>query len=142
MVTNRKPTGRASSIPGGLAMGAVFCIAWTLLGAMLFAKLIDSGTIAETAIGYCAAGILLTGAFGGAMVSYWKIKRQRMVVCLASGAIYLLALLASTALFFGGQYSAVGVTALLILAGSGAAALLGLGRGEGRHRKAYQKIRN
>ncbi len=35
---------------------------------------------------------------------------------------------------FGGQYSAVGTTALLVLAGSGAAALLGLRQGRGAKR--------
>ena len=49
-----------------------------------------------------------------------------MQMCLLTGVCYYLALLAMTALFFGGQYSALGVTALAVLAGSGGAALLSI----------------
>ena len=141
MVANHKPTGRAVSMPVGLVTGVGFMAVWTLLGAMVVAKLVDSEIIQESAIGYGAAAILLSASFGGALVSFGRIKRQRMAVCFAAGGIYFLILLGTTALFFGGQYSGAGVTALLILAGSGAAVLLGLNGGAGKRRKAY-KIRH
>lgn len=139
MVVNRKPTGRAVSMGAGLGMGACFALIWSILGAMITAKFLDMEMIAESAIGYCTAIILATASFGAAMIAYGKIKRLRTVVCLASGGIYFLMLLSATALMFGGQYTGVGVTALMILAGSGAAVLLGLNSGRGKAHRGYKK---
>lgn len=136
MVVDKKPTGRASSMPGGLAIGAAISLVVTILLAAMLAKLIEGQTIAEENMGYGVMVILLAASFLGAMASYGKIKRQRVIVCLLSGALYFGILLSITALFFGGQYEAVGVTGLLVLCGSGAAALLGLhGNSKGRRRK-------
>lgn len=141
MVTNKKPTGRAVSMPVGLAMGGIIALLWTVLGSMLVAKLIESEVMQESSVGYGAGGILLVGAFLASMVSFRKIKHQRVLVCMISGAVYFVCLLGITALFFGGQYQAVGVTGLLILAGSGTAALLGLNSGGGKRHSGYRKIR-
>ena len=85
-------------------------------------------------IGYGIMVLLIVSSFAGAMISFGRIKRQRMLVCIVSGVIYFAMLMSMTALFFGGQYSAVGTIALLVLAGSGAAALLGLRQGRGAKR--------
>lgn len=126
MILSKKPTGRASSMPAGLAMGGLCSLAVTFVGASILAKLIDGNTLPESSIGYGIMVILILASFFGAMLAFHKIKRQRAVVCMASGVILYLVLLGMTALFFGGQYSGVGVTALLILCGSGLAVLLGL----------------
>ena len=78
--------------------------------------------------------LLIVSSFAGAMIAFSRIKRQRMLVCIVSGVIYFAMLMSVTALFFGGQYSAVGTTALLVLAGSGTAALLGLRQRRGTKR--------
>jgi hypothetical protein len=52
----------------------------------------------------------------------------------------MLMLVALTALFFGGQYTGIWVTMLLILGGSGTTALLGMGKGN-RHVRSERKIR-
>lgn len=141
MVVNKKPTGRALSMGAGLGVGAIFALCWTILGAMITGKLMDIEIMKETDIGYASVVILMTASFGSAMVSCGKIKRQRALVCAASGGIYFLMLLCVTALLFGGQYSGVWVTLILILAGSGAAmALGGYSRGRKPARK-YKKIR-
>lgn len=128
-------------MPAGLAIGAAMALGCTLLGAMLVAKLIDSEMLAETAIGYGSVLILLTASFLSAMTAYGRIKRQRALVCMVSGGIYFLMLLAMTALFFGGQYTGIGVTAALIAAGSGCAVLLGLGGGKGKGSARYKMPR-
>lgn len=135
MVVNQKPTGRALSIPAGLAFGAVVSLGVTILSAALLAKLVDSEMLAEENIGYGIILLLLAASFTGAMTSYIRIKRQRVLVCLLSGVVYFAMLLSITALFFGGQYDAVGVTAILVLGGSAAAALLGLRDSRGGKRK-------
>ena len=135
MVVNRKPTGRAMSMPGGLALGALFSVGATLVLTAVLAKLVEGETIPQEKIGYGIMAILVLSAFTGSMAAFGRIKRQRLLVCGLSGAIYFAVLMSMTALFFGGQYSAVGTTALLILLGSAAAALLGLKQGRGVKRK-------
>ena len=133
MAVNRN-TGRAMSLPAGLAVGAGCSLAMTLGLTAVLAKLVEAETIPVEKIGYGIMVLLVTSSFAGAMVSFGRIKRQRLLVCGVSGVIYFAVLMSVTALFFGGQYSAVGVTALLVLAGSAAAALLGLRQGRGAKR--------
>ena len=130
MVANKKITGRATSLPAGLAIGAVCSLAATLILTAILAKLVE----AVEKVGYGIMVLLIVSSFAGAMISFGRIKRQRMLVCIVSGVIYFAMLMSMTALFFGGQYSALGTTALLVLAGSGAAALLGLRQGRGAKR--------
>lgn len=142
MVANRKVTGTASSIPAGLALGAAVSLAITLAGAWIFAYLIAGEILKESSIGYCAMAIILLASVVSAAVAVGRIKRRRVYICGLSGLIYFGILLSVTALFFGGQYQAVGITALLILAGSGAVALLGLrGEGTASHRKKKRPAR-
>ena len=142
MVVNRKPTGKAMSIPGGLAVGALFSIGATLLLTAVLAKLVEGETVQQENIGYGVMVILTVSAFTGALVSFGRIKRQRLLVCGLSGLLYFAILMSMTALFFGGQYSSVGVTALLILLGSAVAALLGLKQGGGGRRKKIKVNRS
>ena len=129
MVANKKITGRATSLPVGLAIGATCSLAATLI-----LTLVESETLPVEKIGYGIMALLIVSSFAGAMIAFGRIKRQRMLVCIVSGVIYFTMLMSVTALFFGGQYSAVGTTALLVLAGSGTAALLGLRQRRGTKR--------
>lgn len=140
MVVNKKATGKARSIAAGLAIGLAVSTGLTLIGVAITANLIMSEKIAETAVGYAATVILLLSAVLGAWMAALLTKRRWMIVCLGAGGIYYLTLLAITALFFGGQYQGMGVTALLILGGCGAVGLLGL-RGEKGSRKSAKKYR-
>lgn len=133
MVVNRKVTGTAAAMPVGLAIGLGVSMGVTLLGSGILAWLINREMVAQSGIGYGSLGILLASSLLGAAVSYGKIKHRRMLVCALSGAVYFVSLLCVTALFFGGQYQGMGVTGLVILAGSLCVGLLGL-KGEGRRR--------
>ena len=124
MVMNRKVTGTAASLPVGLAVGAVVSSAVTAAGSALAAKLVLGGSIPEGAIGYCAMVILLLASALGAWTAAGRIRHRRLYVCMLSGAVYYGCLLMLTALFFGGQYQGMGVTALVVLAGCVTAALL------------------
>ena len=118
MTMNHKPSGRAASIPVGLASGAIASLAVTILGSAIIAKLVDAEILDEEKIGYGIMVLLLVASWMGAVVSYSRIKRRRMLICMLSGAVYMLTLLAITALFFGGQYSGVGATLLMVLCGA------------------------
>lgn len=134
MVVNRKVTGTASSMPAGFLMSTAVSLVLTVAGAGLFAYLISKEILQESSIGYCAMVLVLLSAIAGAAAAVGRIKRRRVYVCAISGVIYFGILLSMTALFFGGQYQGIGVTALLVLAGCGLVALLGL-KGE---KKAYR----
>ena len=124
MVANRKVTGTASSMPAGLALGAVGSLISTVIGAGVFAYMISAEKIPAEAVGYCAMAVLLISSVLGPLIAAGRIKRRRLYVCAISGLIYFLLLLGITALLFGGQYQGMGVTALLVLAGAGTVAML------------------
>lgn len=126
MKVTQKTTGRTMSMPGGLTFGGVISLSITVIGAMLLSKLMDTETLEWKSVGYGVMVLLIISSFLGAMFAYSRIKRQRLVVCLMAGVVYWITLLGISALFFGGQYEAVGVTAGLILAGCGCAGMLGL----------------
>lgn len=138
MVVNRKTTGTALSMPAGLGMGTLISAGITLLGAMVVAWLVSRETIPESSVGYGTIVILLLSSILGSWAAVKKVKRQRLVVSLLTGLCYFLLLLACTALFFGGQYSGIGVTAIVILASSAAVGLMGL-KGEGGHKMKRKK---
>ena len=118
MTVNRKVTGKAASVPAGVAMGIISASLITLAGAAVTALLIDKEILQWAHISYAVLITVVCSAWVGATVSYVKIKRRKVVMCLTTGIFYFCILLCFTALFFGGQYSGVGETALLIFCGS------------------------
>lgn len=141
MVVNRKVTGTAMAMPAGVALGTGLCMGITLLGSMLVAWLVSRETMPENAIGYGSMAILLAASAAGSWLTAKRVKHRRMVVCALTGLAYYLCLLACTALFFGGQYSGMGVTAAVVLAGCLSVGLLGL-KGSGRVGKRGRKYRS
>ena len=113
-----KLTAKAMTIPAGLALGVGTALAVTWIGAGTGAWAVLRGMIREEAIGYLAMAILFLSAAAGAAVAAGTIQRLRAQMCMAAGGGYFLSLLAVTALFFGGQYQGMGVTALMVLCGS------------------------
>lgn len=137
MVANQKVTGTTRSMAGGLAIGWGVSALITLLGAMITAYLLSAEMLQMSAAGYGAMIILLAASAAGAALSFRCIRRQRLVVCLVSGVIYYLSLLAMTALFFGGQYEGIGVTGLVVLGSSLAVGLMGLKGNSRKTRRRY-----
>lgn len=136
MKVKQKATGRAATIPGGLAAGACVNMIVTGSGAALLAYLLHTEKIQWEGIGYGIMFMLLAASFLGTLMANFKIKRRRFMVSALSAGVYLAILLSVTALFFGGQYEAVGVTALLITGGSMTAWLLGAREKKGiKHKK-------
>lgn len=136
-----KTTGRAMSMPGGLAVGGGVSLGITLAGCGLLAWLVGSERIDSQNIGYWIMALLLLGSFIGAVVACGRIKRQRLLVSVMSGAVYMGILLSITALFFGGQYDGVIVTTILVLGSSLAAGLLELRQEGGPKKSGVRKRR-
>ena len=116
-------------------------MAVTCILSFLVAWLVESDVIRQDRIGYGSMGILLLAALMGTTVAKGKVKVRLAAVALATGLCYFLCLLALTALVFGGQYTGLGVTGLMIFGASGAAALVGIrgGRGGKRYRRNLPK---
>lgn len=129
MVINRKVTGKAMSMPLGMSIGLAVCMALTMAATAVISNLVLSEKLGEGAVGYCAIVTLLLSSAAGAWLAAVLVKRRWMIVCVGVGFSYFLTLLAITALFFGGQYQGVAVTALVIFGGCGAVGLLGLKSG-------------
>ena len=136
----QRSNGRASSIPAGLAVAGAVSLGTTFVGSAVTAWLILRGSFPTRWAGYCAMVILLLSAAAGAVVAVSRIQRRSAQMCLASGGIYYGSLLAITALFLGGQFQGMVVTALMVFCGSGVVLLLGGGRKTGNHHRR-RKIR-
>lgn len=139
MVSNQKFTGKATSMAGGVLKGALASLIWTFLASGLLAWLIHREYLPQNAVGYGRMVILLTASALGAAYAFGRVKRQRIAVSAYTSGVYFLMLLGMTALFFGGQYTGMGVTLLMVLAGTGSVLLLG-GRG-GRHNRTVRKYK-
>ena len=135
MIINRKATGRASSMPIGVLAGGTCAFAGTMLTSAVLAKLVDMEIIPQDKIGYGIMVLLLLCAFLGANEACRRVKRQYLIVSAISAGFYYSMLLSVTALFFGGQYCGMGVTAVLVLCGSLLAVFLRSGNREGRKRR-------
>lgn len=124
-MTIRKPqNGRATSMARGLMMGLAINFIITLAAVAILAKMIDREVLPWQTVGYAIIPTLILGSFAGAYTACQKIKHQKLVVSMLSGLLYWIALMAVTALFYGGKYESVAVTAALIMVGCFAAFLL------------------
>lgn len=131
----RTKNGRAISFPEGITYGVLLAFLITILGTAAIAKLVDTELLAWESVGYGIMAVLMLSSFAGSKTAAEKVKRRKLLVCMVSAAVYFCVLLAMTALFFGGQYHAVWETMLLIIGGSGVAALMALNDKGGKRRK-------
>ena len=123
MTYNRKVTGRALSAPASFGIGICFSLGITLILSIILAKLISSEKLEWSNVGYGIIAILLISSVIGSKITCVALKRRKIMSCLISGVLYWLGLLMITALFYGGQYSGIGVTGVIILCGSAAVCL-------------------
>ena len=135
MAAKQSLQGKAGVMPKGIGISWGTSIAITFLGAAVSAWLLVSEKIGESNLGYVTAILLLLSSVAGALVASSVIRQNRLLVCLISGSVYFLSLLAINALFFHGVYFGVGESALLILAGSLSISLLGVNSGKKPKRK-------
>lgn len=117
MVTRQKATGRSVSIPVGIAWGMLVGIGITVIGAAVLAWMMSGEKLSGDGLGYGIIVVLLVSSYVGALIASNKIKRLRVQMCILSGVVYYLSLVAVTALFFGGKYQGMGVTAIVVIIG-------------------------
>ena len=140
MVLNGKPTGRSTSIPKGLIFSAIVALFLTISGSAIIACLIKYEVLAEHHIGYAVMFMLIVAAFGSSYIAWKQIKRRKLLVCALAGGIYYVVLLSITGLFFGGQYTALAETALLVFCGSMLGVMAKLSPSRGRKYRARKSV--
>lgn len=126
MAVKQSAQMKLGNIPKGIAIGLAVSMIWTLLGTAIAAWLLASEKIGEGSERYIILTLLLASSVLGALTSFGIIKQKRFPVCLISGGVYLLSLLAINALFFHGTYSGIVESTLVILAGVLSVVILGL----------------
>ena len=124
-----------------IGIGCLLSILIGILGSLAAAIMLEAQTIKESDDKYAILIVLLVSSFTGSFVAQKLAGKSPLPACAAVGAGYMIALLCCTALFFGGQYSGVWVTGLVILGGCGCAVLLGTKWGN-RANTFHRKYRN
>jgi len=124
MAIARKHTGKANSIPGGLAIAGFVSLMITMAFSAVIAGCLDAEKITWTHAGYWIMAMLFMASFVGSKCAFASVKRQRFAISMMTGVLYWGLLLCITALFFGGDFSAIWETAAVIAAGSGSAVLI------------------
>ncbi len=119
----------------GLGSGLAVGTAITIIGCILMTFLISGEKMSQDAVVYSAPVTWFTAAVCASAVSMLRVKQMKLPVSLAAGAVYWLSLLAMNGLFFDGQYTSVAMSALVVMGGSGAVALLTLRTGGVRMRR-------
>ena len=121
-------------------LGSAVALVITMIICAIGASMITAARVGEDSAGIVSVTALIVSSAVGAGIAFTKTGHHRLAVCLGAGVMYLMILLACTALIFDGKYHAVGTTALAVLGGSGCAALFGL-RGK-RPKSRYSKYHN
>lgn len=136
MTRNHNVTGKTISMPAGFAFGVCISLTITLILSALLAKLVSTERLEWEQTGYAIMAMLLIASMVGTKTVCVVVKRRKLLICVVEGILYWLTLFLMTALFFGGQYSGMGVTAIVIFCANAIVCILEL-KGE-RGQKAVQ----
>lgn len=105
------------SIPAAIGIGALISLLTMIIGTAVMTLLLANQTIEENTVGYGVLLVIILSVVIGSTVSILLARSRVLIVSLCTALTFALVLLAMTAMFFGGQYSGVPVT-LLVMAGS------------------------
>lgn len=141
MTSAFKPTGKTRSIAGGLGIAAAVSMTLTILLSAAIAYFLSKERITWQQAGYWIMGMLFVSAWIGGKCAYLSVKRQCFLVSAMAGLLYWGLLLCISALFFGGNFGAVGETAGIVAAGAMSSALLRRPGRKGQNRKIRSAYR-
>jgi hypothetical protein len=134
----KKMMGKAPSASGAAASGLLIAILWTVVSALGIAKLVDMEMLPAEKVGYGSMLAVLSAVFVGASLAGKKAGHMVVQAAALSGGAYFLCLLLVNACFFGGSYTGIGITLLLVILATGIA-IVAAGKRNGRsHRRRYK----
>lgn len=131
--------GQAPSMAKAILWGTGIGILWAAVCAAIIAKLLDSEVLRMESVGYGSLIAHLTAVFIGSKAAMGKAGHMPMPAAAATGVCYYLCLLLVNALFFGGYFTGMGTTLLLVVLAAGAS-ILTAGQGRGHKRRRRYKI--
>ncbi len=108
---------KEKSILFAVCIGVSISILVTLVGVFIMSLLISNETVSNDTIGYFVLIVTLISSMLGGVSAIAIAKRKFVIVCLSTLIAFALALISVTAMFYGGQYSGVPVTLLIIFCG-------------------------
>ena len=135
----KKITGRAPSFWKSAGAGVLFGALWTLACAAVLAKLLDSQILSMENVGYGSMVAVLSAVFTGATLAGKRAGHMVLQAAVISGIAYFLCLLLVNAMFFGGSYTGIGVTLILVILAT-SLAILAAGKGRGKRTRRRYKI--
>lgn len=132
----KKATGTAPSILRAVVFGITASCVCAMLWATVLAKLLDGEVIKMETVGYWAMAAHVTAVLAGGLFAAGRAGHLRTWTMGITGAGYYICLLLVNALFFGGQFTGLGDTFLLVAAAVGVGTLAaGKGSAGTRHRR-------
>lgn len=134
----KQKTGCRPSWIRGALKGSGTSVICAFLCAAVLAWFVDAEVIKMEQIGY---GILvghLLSVFLGAKTAMAGMGKDGLYAAGTAGGVYYLALLIINGLFFGGNFTGLGVTCILVLLGTTAAVVTA---GEKRSRKRHRRYK-
>lgn len=140
VVSKQEYGNKEKSIPMAIGIGTLISFLTMIIGAAVMTLLLANQTIEESAIGYGVLLVTILSVVIGSVVSILLAHSRVLIVSLCTTLSFALILLAMTAMFFGGQYSGVPVT-LMVMAGSAISVALIAGKYMNKP-KSYRKKAN
>lgn len=135
----KRTRGQSPSLLRAVGLGLMAAVIWTIIGAMLVAKLVDREVAAMESVGYFSMGILILGGYLAGRVAAAALRKADGPIALWSAGACILTLMGCNLLFFGGDFRGMGLCALLILLGS-LLNLIPLRKAGGGKRRVHYKI--
>ena len=126
-----------SKMIAAAAAGAGGSVLASLALCALAAKLLSLEVTSDSSVDMMVVGIVILASAIGSLTASCVCTNRRLPVCIATGMVYYLLLIVCNIMLFDGAFHALGGTAIAVLGGSGAVALMGLKgerRGGYRHR--------
>ena len=131
-----------SKLPKALLKGTGISLLITMIGATVMSWLIIRESLRETAVGFCAMGILMGASFFGSIFAMKMAETKRMQTALLEASCYSLILIMLNLLLYKGGYEGVGVTLMIIYGTAVASAMTHIGDTKySRHRRCKKKHR-
>lgn len=126
MGLKKRSAGRAMSMPMGIGLGILIGMIIMIAGSVLLTFLIMDEHMDENGYGFGIMVLHFVASLISALFAMVQIKHRKLLVCGLTVLGYFLSLMAVCSLFFGGEFTGMGTTAILVLAGGVAAAIAGL----------------
>lgn len=132
-------TGRSPNAAKAVLKGTATALSGGILCAAILAKLVDAGVLRMESIGYGILASHLLVVFMGTRTAMACGGKKGAAAAAVTGGTYYLSLLIVNGLFFGGSFAGMGVTLLLVVAGT-LATIMTEGQGRKKKRRRHYKI--